>query len=89
MILNVSPTWRFLELDHLFICELRAVVYHHVGVVGVTVGTERGFCDAATFYLHSHGVLAHGALEERLAHLWYQRGGSDDHALNGDQLVNI
>ena len=64
-------------------------MYHHVGVVGVTVGTERGFCDTAALNLHSHGVLAHGALEERLAHLGDQRGGSDDHALDGDQLVNI
>lgn len=62
---TISPahdgTWRLLQLHHLLVGELRAVVDEVEGVVGVAVAAQRGFGDAAALDLHGNRRLAHVA----------------------------
>lgn len=58
-------------------------------VVGVAVGAERGFADAAAVDLHRRAEGAHHAAEESLAHLRHDVRRADHHAADGNQLVDV
>ena len=58
-------------------------------MVCVTVRAECGLGDAPSIYLYQDCVGAHIALEEGLSHLGYKGAGADNHASNGDQLIDI
>lgn len=60
---------------------------HAVGGVAAPTGTGLG--DTAAVYLHLGRVGTYLALEEGLLHLGYQLGCPDDHAVDGDELVNV
>ena len=85
----VFCTWRLLQLDHLFVGEVGAVVQHAEGVAGVAVGAEGGLGYPAPVDFHCGGEGAHVALEEGLPHLWDDVGRADHHPTDRDQLVDV
>lgn len=60
---------------------------HAVG--GVAALAHTGLSDTAAVHLHLGGVGTHLALEEGLLHLRNELGCSDDHATDGDELVDV
>ena len=58
-------------------------------MVGVAVGAESGLSDAAAFNLNGGLQMADGATEESRVDLRNQVGRANDHASDGDQLINI
>lgn len=58
-------------------------------VGGVAVATHSRLGDAATIHLHTGAVGTHLALEKRLLHLGDKLRGTDHHAANSDQLINV
>ena len=78
-----------LQLNHLLIAELRTIVDHGKGVVGVAVGAESGLSDTATFDLDGGLQMADGATEKSRVDLRDQVGRANNHACDGDELINI
>ena len=62
---------------------------HLVRKLGVAVGAKSWLSDAATVNFHHHTVVTHMALEESFTHLRDQGGGADNHAIDGDQLIDV
>lgn len=90
---NLNPykldTWRFLKLDHLFICKLWSVMNKCKRMVGVTICTQCRLCDSASVNFHRCCVTTHITFEESFPHLWDQRGCPDYHTSNCNQLIDI
>ena len=82
-------TWGLLKLDHLFIGELRPVVHQRHAVLCLAVTADRRLTDTTTVDLNGLREGTHVAAEECLAHLWHELGGADDHATDGDELINV
>jgi len=59
------------------------------GVVGVAVSAEGRLGDAASLDLDDGLQVADGATEEAATDLRNQVGRADDHAGDGDQLVDV
>lgn len=58
-------------------------------VASVAACADRRLGDAATVNLYPGRVSTHLALEKGLLHLGDQLGRPDDHAIDGDELVNV
>ena len=76
-------------LGYLLVTESGSVVDEREGVVGVAVSAEGRLGDAAALHLDVGLQVAHGAAEEAATDLGNQVGGADDHARDGDQLVDV
>ena len=57
--------------------------------LGAAIGARCRLVDAATLDFDHFSPLAHVALEEALTHLRYEARHSDDHAADGDQLIDV
>ncbi len=62
---------------------------HGKGVVGVAVGAKSGFSNATAFDLNGGLQVADGATEKSRIDLGDQVRRTNDHACDGDQLINI
>ncbi len=78
-----------LQLDHLFVAELRTIVDHGEGMVGVTMSAESWLSDTASFNLNGGLQVADGATEESRVDLGDEVRRANDHTSDGDQLINI
>ena len=87
------PWWhvirRFLQLDHLLVLEMAPVMHHSKRMVCITVRAQGGLGDTASLDLDCGLKFADGAAEKSVRHLRNQIGGSNHHAGNGDELVNV
>lgn len=74
---------------HLLVGEKGAVVDECHAVCSVAVPTSTGLSNTATVDFHPGRVGTYLALEEGLLHLRDQLGCPDDHATDGDELINV
>lgn len=82
-------TWRFLEFDELFVSEGRPVVDEGEGVAGVASGAQSWLTDTTAVHFYRFGEVADAALEECFAHVRDDVACPDDHAIDGNQPVDI
>lgn len=80
---------RLLQLDHLLVRVVAAIVNQAEAEAVVAVGADGGLAYATAVDLHHTRQGAHDALEEGLAHLGNDVGRSNDHARDGDQLIDV
>lgn len=58
-------------------------------MIGVAVCAKSGFCNTAPVNFNSSGEGTHNALEKCLPHFRYNVGSTNDHPIDGNELINI
>lgn len=80
---------RFLQLDHLLVGEMTAIVYQIEAVIVVAMCAHCGLGYVTSVDFHGRRERAHNTLEERLSHFRHDVRCSNNHTSDRDQLIYV
>ncbi|CAB0009900.1 unnamed protein product [Nesidiocoris tenuis] len=86
---KMTPTWRFLEFDELFVSKGRTIVDQIKRIARIAFWTESWLSNTTTVYFHSFRMVAHTAQEEGFSHIRDDIACTDNHSVDRDQAINI
>lgn len=81
--------WTLLHLHQLPIRKDRPVMNHLHLITSTTVFAVIWMINATSVHHNLHSMTAHRTREVSHLQVWYYIAGSDDHTLDGDELVDV